>query len=115
MFDKCCKNCKTKLSKTNHKPKSLHCFDCAPKISKNNQEERHHRKEYLIGMLGGKCAKCGYHKSIRALSFHHKNPSDKEFDLTSNGNILKNWDLVIREAKKCEILCLNCHAELHNK
>jgi len=34
-------------------------------------------------MLGGHCSKCGYHKSIGALSFHHKNPKNKEYNVSS--------------------------------
>jgi len=65
-------------------------------------------------MLGGRCAQCGYNKSIRALSFHHKNPEDKSFDISNNGNMMQAWEIVVEEAKKCELLCLNCHAEYHN-
>jgi hypothetical protein len=115
MFDKCCKKCHGKILPANHKDKNPYCSDCDPKkISKNNPEERHRRKEYLVEMLGGKCVICGYKRSVKALSFHHKNPAEKEFDITNNGNILRDWDLVIKEAKKCELLCLNCHMELHN-
>ena len=64
-------------------------------------------------MLGGKCAQCGYKKSLPALSFHHINAEEKKFDI-SNGRILQEWDEVVEEAKKCELLCLNCHAELHS-
>ena len=30
------------------------------------------------------------------------------------GNLMGDWDEVVREAKKCELLCLNCHREYHN-
>lgn len=65
-------------------------------------------------MLGGHCTRCGYNKSIRALSFHHKKPSQKCFDISNNGSLMKPWEEVVMEAQKCELLCLNCHAELHN-
>lgn len=63
-------------------------------------------------MLGGQCAECGYNKSIRALSFHHIDPDTKEFDV-SNGHMMSDWETVVAEARKCELLCLNCHAEEH--
>jgi len=65
-------------------------------------------------MLGGRCSSCGYHKSITALSFHHKNPQKKSFDISSNGHLMQDWDIVVSEAQKCKLLCLNCHAEYHN-
>lgn len=77
--------------------------------------ERHRRKALLVKMLGGKCSRCGYCNSIRALSFHHSDPSTKLFDISNNGNLMKDWKVVEAEAKKCVLLCLNCHATAHIK
>ena len=98
-----------------------YCFNCSPckpppgNYSKVRESERRRRKEVLIKMLGGRCSKCGYNKSIPALSFHHKRPETKLFDISHNGNLMQEWSIVVREARKCKILCLNCHAERHNK
>lgn len=103
--------------KTNKSRK--YCFNCSPckpppnNHSKEHKSERRRRKESLVKILGGHCTQCGYHKSIGALSFHHKNPKNKCFDISSNGNLMQDWDLVVKEAKKCELLCLNCHAEFN--
>jgi hypothetical protein len=83
--------------------------------NQNNKEERRKRKEELVKMLGGSCTECGYNKSIRGLSFHHIHPEDKCFDISANGFMLRDWSEVVAEAKKCCLLCLNCHAELHNE
>lgn len=66
-------------------------------------------------MLGGCCSRCGYNKSITALSFHHINPKEKLFDLSHNGNLLHDWEVVVVEAKKCKLLCLNCHNEVEEE
>ena len=79
-----------------------------------HSSERRKRKEKLVKVLGGCCAKCGYEKSIRALSFHHKDPSTKCFDISSNGHLLQEWEIVLKEVLKCQLLCLNCHAETHS-
>jgi len=84
------------------------------RAKKLNNIERRKRKAKLVKMLGGCCVKCGYKKSYAALSFHHKDPTTKEFDISHNGNLLHSWEEVVREALKCELLCLNCHAEQHN-
>ena len=84
-----------------------------PKKCPLNNKERRRRKEKLVKMLGGKCSKCGYKKTLAALSFHHINPKEKKFDLSKNGNLLHEWKEVVAEAKKCQILCLNCHQELN--
>ncbi len=81
------------------------------KLARLNNIERRKRKEKLVKMLGGCCAKCGYKKTLSALSFHHLNPKEKLFDLSRNGNMMHDWDDVVAEALKCQVLCLNCHNE----
>jgi len=58
--------------------------------------------------LGGKCSKCEYNKEPRILQFHHNNGNKK-------GNIseMKSLKKIREEAKKCILLCPNCHALLH--
>jgi 5-methylcytosine-specific restriction endonuclease McrA len=69
------------------------------------------RKKRIIKLSGGKCKKCGYKKTQRALSFHHINPEEKIFCLSKN-NLKRPWKLIKKELKKCDLLCLNCHAEV---
>lgn len=73
--------------------------------------KRQTRKLQAIAYLGGSCCKCGYNKSPRALSFHHKDPKTKSFGVS--GNHCRSWEQVKKELDKCELLCANCHAELH--
>ena len=65
-----------------------------------------------IKHLGGKCIKCGYNKYPEALEFHHKNPLEKEFNVSKKGHC-RSWERVLREIQKCDLLCANCHRELH--
>ena len=62
---------------------------------------------------GGKCAICDYNKSQRALSFHHLNPKEKDFDLSSRG-LTRSWERIKKEIDKCVLLCANCHMEVHD-
>jgi 5-methylcytosine-specific restriction endonuclease McrA len=62
---------------------------------------------------GGKCIVCGYKKCQRALSFHHVNPKNKEFDLSSRG-LTRSWERIKKEIDKCVLLCANCHMEIHD-
>ena len=57
---------------------------------------------------------CGYNKNTAALCFHHKDPTQKEMmlDLRSLSN--NKLDKILAEAAKCQLLCNNCHAELHH-
>lgn len=95
------------------------CSDqCKSKGQKNSiyyyqMERGWRRKLKLIELLGGKCQSCGYNKCTRALSFHHIKPEDKLFNLDIRNISGTTWDKIIKEVEKCQLLCLNCHQELH--
>lgn len=72
---------------------------------------RRRRKENLIRVLGSRCCLCGYDKCVSALEFHHINPEQKSYQLSS-GNCHKIED-DLTEAKKCVLVCANCHREIH--
>ena len=65
-----------------------------------------------IEHLGGKCSRCGYNKYPEVLEFHHKNPSMKDFNVSSKGHC-RSWKRVQQEIEKCDLLCANCHREIH--
>ena len=72
---------------------------------------RRERKQALVEIRGGNCVTCGYSKCIVAMEFHHRNPTDKKFQL-SKTNLLKRWPVVLAEAQKCDLYCARCHREL---
>lgn len=83
----------------------------------NNREEiratanarRKKLKEHIVNLLGGKCITCGITNHI-LLEFHHIDPSSKEFDLSKGlGYNWRSLERLENEAKKCELLCANCH------
>ncbi len=67
-----------------------------------------------IEHLGGKCEICGYNRCLRALSFHHRDPSKKDFGISAQG-MTRSWVRVRTEVEKCMLLCANCHMELHDE
>lgn len=71
---------------------------------------RRQRKLLGIELLGGKCVRCGYCKCPSVLEFNHKDPSTKEFPISSRLVSLKKYKI---ELEKCELLCSNCHREHH--
>lgn len=96
-----------------------YCYECAPHEDENMSHaqavtiKRRAIKRALVKYKGGKCKICGYDKCMRALEFHHLDPSKKDFHpskcLTKSMNLLK------KEADKCILVCSNCHAEIHDK
>lgn len=75
--------------------------------------KRHKTKEALVSYKGGACQKCGYSKSLRALTFHHLDPAKKSFSISNMQSM--SFPLLIKEVDKCMLLCHNCHAEEHEK
>ena len=48
-----------------------------------------------------------------ALEFHHLDPSQKDFGISSKG-YTRSWDKVKEELDKCILVCSNCHREIHS-
>jgi len=72
------------------------------------------RKLQLIEFLGGCCKNCSYSKNISALEFHHRDPNAKEGQLDLRTLSNRSMDYIMTEVDKCDLLCSNCHRELHN-
>ena len=51
---------------------------------------------------GEKCQICGYNKCKRALDFHHVNPSEKSFNISSEG-YSKSFELLKIELDKLRL------------
>jgi len=64
----------------------------------------------LIQLHGGKCILCGYAHPA-GLTFHHRNPDEKLFQL--DASVCKAYPTMLAEAAKCDLICANCHAEKH--
>lgn len=64
----------------------------------------------LVEMLGGSCVNCGYNRSVAALHFNHLGIETKKNNI---GTLIgqKLYAQAREEAKKCNLLCANCHAE----
>lgn len=87
------------------------CSDnCRNKFAVTTWRQRLKRR--AVEFMGGKCERCGYAKCDAALTFHH--PHDKHFGISAGGNT-RAWARVKEELKICELVCMNCHAEIHHE
>jgi hypothetical protein len=72
---------------------------------------RHRRiRALLVSEAGGRCAVCGYERCGFNLHFHHVDPSSKSFEM--NMGVGKALAAFREEAKKCVLVCANCHGEI---
>lgn len=96
------------------------CQNCHRELHYNedNIHSRSNSKLIYLEYAGCSCSKCGYNKCPASLTFHHRNPDEKEFWL---GNVSKQVKSIIdldeyikNEIDKCDILCSNCHVIEHS-
>lgn len=86
-------------------PEKLRGYDKKQKARKRNIFKS---GLYLLRIaMGGKCSECGFNDEVNILHFHHI--KEKRIEVTRCKNI-KEAKI---EAKKCILLCPNCHAILH--
>lgn len=74
---------------------------------------RRKMKATLVQEAGGACSICGYAESMRALHFHHVEPNEKRIEINAKGVAL-SLETLRAEARKCILLCSNCHAEVED-
>ena len=85
--------------------------DSTKMCSKCKREYYDNQRTELVSKLKeGGCILCGYNKCNSSLVFHHLNRSTKEFTI---GQFKRGIKAITKEAKKCVILCRNCHGEVH--
>ncbi len=68
-------------------------------------------KRVLVEEAGGACVLCGYDRSLAGLHFHHLDRAEKSFALSRQG-VTRSLAAARAEARKCVLLCSNCHAEV---
>ena len=69
------------------------------------------RKKIKEYKLAKGCKNCGYNKCSSALGFHHKE-ENKEYQI-ARGMGTRCWETILKEIKKCDVMCANCHTEYH--
>jgi Homeodomain-like domain len=72
-------------------------------------ERRRKVKRILVEEAGGACSLCGFDEHPAALQFHHLDPTQKEFQVSLRG-VTRGIEALREEARKCVLLCSNCHA-----
>ncbi len=86
------------------------------------QENKEKIKEYQLGRYHSlkqifndwrktlSCERCGENE-VSCLEFHHCNPSEKELNVIKM--IPRGLNSLIKEMKKCIVVCANCHCKIH--
>ena len=133
METKICSKCKRELPLDNFRwkvksqgKKHSQCKECQSKSEKKYYRENTERQqavreranfqkqanvEYVEYRKECGCQKCGEKRKF-ALDFHHINPEEK---IDNIAHMIKSAieKGLIAELAKCDVLCANCHRELH--
>jgi hypothetical protein len=93
------------------------CPECkliAARVKNVREVDKHRKKikQLAVDYKGGCCSLCGYAKFLGALEFHHLDPAEKDFGISSKGTTA-SWEKIKIELNKCICLCANCHREVH--
>lgn len=108
IIDVCEKHGKTEFARETNG--YLRCKRCR---NDHTIKRRRDVKLKLVAEFGGKCEICKYDRSMRNLTFHHKDATQKDFTISSKGNTIA-YSKLQAEAEKCILVCANCHGELHD-
>jgi hypothetical protein len=79
-----------------------------------NQKKLARRKQVQKDLqeLKAACMDCGeFHPAC--LQFHHRDPSQKSFEVAKARRSGKTLKALLPEIAKCDVLCANCHAKRH--
>ena len=110
-----CPRCETEKLKTefyNRRSGVGNSVYCKPCTHTQTLERQRDFKQKCVDYKGGQCVCCGYKKTNNALEFHHLDPLEKDFCISSV-RFTKFDDRVTKELNKCALVCRNCHAEIH--
>jgi transposase len=88
---------------------SVGTYRCGECNSAAVAARRREIKARLVAEAGGRCAACGFDTYLGALQFHHRDPAEKAFSLSRQG-VTRSLSKARAEARKCVLLCANCHA-----
>ena len=101
-----CKSCR-KIYHREHYLKNKNDY-----IERANKQKEVLKEWYIEKKKNLKCKKCGDDRWY-VLHFHHKEKGKKEFSISRMIHDGFSKDKIVEEISKCEMLCANCHLELH--
>src|SRR5450755_354765 len=81
-------------------------------IERKKQRQREIRDWFRRYKCTLSCMDCGIsHPAV--LQFHHRDRTDKSFTIANVVSRASSIKQLTREIKKCDVVCVNCHAKRH--
>lgn len=102
-----CKSCQEDVRRTKGYTKKY-----LPKIRQRSLKYRQQLEDFLIEYFSNHpCVKCG-ESDVIVLEFHHREPSQKEYNISQMKQFGFGIKKVQTEIEKCDVLCANCHKRI---
>lgn len=119
-FSRCCRECqKLRMQRKRENPKYLSMQaentrrwrERHPELNKQQYTANRLRKKEWLDSKKLSCVKCGEARTP-CLEFHHRNPAEKNVNLSV---AYMHWSIphLEFELAKCDVICSNCHRMLH--
>ena len=89
--------------------KDRRCKDC---IKERDHQRYLACKEYVRIAKNNPCITCGSQYEQRMMDFHHRDPSQKQFNIGRRHGTMSLSKLK-SEIEKCDLLCKYCHGDIH--
>ena len=78
------------------------------RITKYYRDQSRKRAEFVLSQKANKtCLRCGF-DDPRALQFHHRDASQKDFNIGSGAGG-RSKEKILVEIEKCDLICAKCH------
>ena len=79
-------------------------------LRKKRQGHKERVRQYIWDYKAcNPCRGCG-ETDIEKLTFHHRRPEEKSFELARATSC--SWRQILEEIEKCDMLCYSCHKKL---
>lgn len=103
-----CKKCSCEYAHKQYKEKRAYCIEkSSRRVAKLIAENRQKREQYKTERG---CRFCTERDPV-ALDFHHRDEK-KEYTISGRMGSL-TWEQLLKEIRKCDVVCSNCHRKLH--
>lgn len=104
-----CKKCNESDPIKFYKGKSRICRTC----DNDSKSERHREvMKKVRAYFGNKCLICSFDRYQSSLALHHIDPKTKKAEAKQFRNW--SWFKILKEIKKCALICNNCHGAIHS-
>ena len=99
-FQSYCKPCKNGYYKKYYEKDST-------RYKQNNKRTKMRVREYVLKQKNNPCVDCGIKYPFYVMHFDHLDASTKSSDVS---RLDTQFNRVVKEIAKCELVCANCHA-----